>query len=156
MSQEVRKESKSTTLKSKNLLIIISVIAVVVIGACFMTSSKDNTPVGTEIVQFQILDDSVLNDPLLKSFVESNQDTKGTYHLVSSNATYFLITEGETTRSNVGILLRDVTGSVNTQVDYSVITTGESVEIDSYIPKMIIRIPHESKTVKFNLEESNF
>lgn len=112
-------------------------------------SGEANTEIKYE---YSILDESVLSQDDMKSWVEENSKVKGFYETKDDEYSYVLISYGETTTSQIGICLENIKSEKDNKVlvEYSIIDNNGQ-ETEKYIPKMILRF--ENKDLDFSAKE---
>lgn len=140
-------------MKKYSKIIIPIFIIIIIIGSFLVYKNKQSGVTDTEIkYEYSILDESVLSQDEMKSWVEENSKVKGFYETKDDEYSYVLISYGETTKSQIGICLENIKSEKGNKVsvEYSIIDNNGQ-ETEKYIPKMILRF--ENRDLSFSAKE---
>ena len=138
--------------------LIVVLIGVLLAGCLIFVGTKANNTNKTEEVTdatFEVLDESLLSEDTLKTWLEENSKEEGVYWTVKDDYTYVMITYGETDKSNINICLEEIKPGTNTDLKYSIINEyNHSETVEKYTPKMILKINTPVKNVNWEKVEN--
>lgn len=137
---------------------ILVILLLGAIGSGFYSYQKKLNAVTTELndIKYEILDESVLSEELLKKWIEENKKTAGVYQTSNDKYTFILISGGEKDTTGYGIALNGVEGTKKEiKIKYQVITPDNadlSTKEKSH-PSMVLRYEKDNRTAVDEITE---
>lgn len=140
---------------NKKIKIIIPILIILLFCGIFSLSQhiqkgKNTTHSTPEPFSYEILDDGVIQDDTMKSWVNDNLSNEGIYDKTFNGNTYILISAGSENKKGHGIgllSLEDKKDSV--EINYEIVDIETNENLDR-IPHMIIRINSERKVTNIS------
>lgn len=135
----------------KKIMLVITGVLLAV-SLIFINVSKMEE---VENVTFEVLDESLLNENSLKTWMDKNSKEEGVYWTKKGDSTYVMITYGETDKSNINICLEEIQPGKKTKLNYSIINEHNYSEtVEKYVPKMILKINTSIKSIEWGKIEN--
>lgn len=146
-------------MKKNTKMILVCVILVLIgigayLGYSKYTASQQEALKTAQDIHYEVLDESVLQEDIMKRWVDENKLNGDVSFTNDDKFTYILISGGKQETTGYGINLKKLNGELKKiVVDYSVIAPVNNVNVEkteSY-PHMIIRLPKDSRNIEGNL-----
>ena len=141
----------------KKMLLLIITGFMIASGVIFAGLKMSGTGISQNVenATFEILDESLLSEDSLATWMSENSKKEGVYSLVKDDHTYIMISYGETDKSNINICLEEITAGTKTKLKYSIINENNYSEtVEKYTPKMILKINTPVKDVSWDKIEA--
>ncbi|HCL4479958.1 TPA: protease complex subunit PrcB family protein [Clostridium botulinum] len=143
------------TIIEKKKIIIYAVLTIVLLGIigfginAYIQKSNVETA-KLKNIKYEILDQSVLSENKLKTWIGKNKKSPGIYQTSNNKYTFVLISGGEKDTTGYGIALNGVEGTKeNVKIKYQIIASDNPSlnKREKSYPLMVLRYLKDSRTV---------